>query len=45
MTLDINETKLFKEPMEIIKKSVPKYRSNLTFKTMLLTLSIPRIKI
>ena len=25
MTLDIIETKLFKEPKEIIKKSIPKY--------------------
>ena len=32
MALDIIETKLFKEPKEIIKKSIPKYRCNLTFK-------------
>ena len=31
MALDIIETKLFKEPKEIIKKSIPKYRCNLTF--------------
>ena len=33
MALDIIETKLFKEPKEIIKKSIPKYRRNLTFKS------------
>ena len=29
----ITETKLFKEPKEIIKKSIPKYRCNSTFKS------------
>ena len=33
MALDIIETKLFKEPQEITKKSIPKYRRNLTFKS------------
>ena len=33
MALDIIETKLFKEAKEIIKKSIPKYRCNLTFKS------------
>ena len=33
MTLDIIETNLFKEPKEIVKKSIPKYRCNLTFKS------------
>ena len=33
MALDIIETKLFKEPKEIIKKSIPKYRCKLTFKS------------
>ena len=33
MALDITETKLFKEPKEIIKKSIPNYRCNLTFKS------------
>ena len=33
MALDIIATKLFKEPKETIKKSVPKYRCNLTFKS------------
>ena len=32
MALDIIETKLFKEPKEIIKKSISKFRCNLTFK-------------
>ena len=32
MVLDIIEAKLFKEPKEIIKKSIFKYRCNLTFK-------------
>ena len=31
--LDIIETKLFKGPKEIIKKSIPKCRCNLTFKS------------
>ena len=31
--MHIIETKLFKEPKEIIKKSIPKYRCNLTFKS------------
>ena len=31
MALDIIGTKLFKEPKVIIKKSIPKYRYNLTF--------------
>ena len=31
MALDITETKLFKDPKEIIKKFIPKYRCNLTF--------------
>ena len=31
MALDIIETKLFKDPKEIIKKFIPKYRCNLTF--------------
>ena len=31
MAVDIIETKLCKEPKEIIKKSIPKYRCNLTF--------------
>ena len=29
--MDIIETKIFKKPKEIIKKSIPKYRRNLTF--------------
>ena len=29
MALNVIETKLFKEPKEIIKKSTPKYRCNL----------------
>ena len=33
MALDIIETKLFKEPKEIIEKSIPKYRCNLSFKS------------
>ena len=33
MALDIIETKLFKEPKEIIKKSIPKCRCSLTFKS------------
>ena len=33
MALDILETELFKEPKEIIKKSIPKYRKNLTFRS------------
>ena len=33
MALDTSEHKLFKEHKEIIKKSIPKYRSNLTFKS------------
>ena len=33
MTVDIIETKLFREPKVIIKKSIPKYRCNLTFKS------------
>ena len=33
MALDIIQTKLFKEPKEIIKKYIPKYRCNLTFKS------------
>ena len=33
MASDIIETKLFKEPKEITKKSIPKYRCNLTFKS------------
>ena len=33
MALDITETTLFKEPKEIIKKSIPKYRCNLTFES------------
>ena len=33
MALDITETKLFKEPTEIIKKSIAKYTCNLTFKS------------
>ena len=40
MALDIIETKLFKEPKEIIKKSIPKYRCNLTLKNKALTLLI-----
>ena len=32
IALDIIETKLFKDPKEIIKKSIPKYRCLLTFK-------------
>ena len=40
MTMDILETTLFKEKKEIIKKSIPKYRSNLTFKSKLSTLLI-----
>ena len=31
MALDIIKAKLFKEPEETIKKSIPKYRYNLTF--------------
>ena len=31
MAVDITETKLFKEPNEVIKKCIPKYRCNLTF--------------
>ena len=33
MALDIIETKLFKEPKEIIKKSIPRYRCNSSFKS------------
>ena len=33
MALDITETTLFKEPKEIVKKSIPKYRCNLTFES------------
>ena len=33
MALDITETKLSKEIKEIIEKSIPKYRCNLTFKS------------
>ena len=33
MALDIIETQLFKEPEEIMKKSIPKYRCNLIFKS------------
>ena len=33
MALHIIETKLFKEPKETIKKYIPKYRCNLTFKS------------
>ena len=33
MALDIIETKLFKEPKEIIQKSIPRYRCNSTFKS------------
>ena len=33
IALDIIETKLFKEPKEIIKKSISKYRCNLLFKS------------
>ena len=33
MALDIIETKLFREPKEIIKKSITKYRCNLIFKS------------
>ena len=33
MALDIIETKLFKEPKEIIKKSIPRYRCNSAFKS------------
>ena len=33
MALDIIETKLFKESKEIIKKSIPKFRCNLSFKS------------
>ena len=36
MALDTIENKLFKEPKEIIKKYIPKYRSNLTFKSEVL---------
>ena len=32
MGLDVTESELFKEPKEIIVKSLPKYRCNLTFK-------------
>ena len=31
MAVDIIESKLFKEPNEVIKKCIPKYRCNLTF--------------
>ena len=33
MALDIIEPKLFKEPKEIMKKSIPQHRCNLTFKS------------
>ena len=33
MVVDIIETKLFKKPKEIIRKSIPKYRPNLTSKS------------
>ena len=33
MGLDIINTKLFKVPKKIIKKSIPKYRCNLIFKS------------
>ena len=31
--MHIIQTKLFEEPKEITKKSIPKYRCNLTFKS------------
>ena len=44
MALDIIETKLFKEPKEIIKKSIPKYRCNLTSKSKAFDfINIPKI--
>ena len=45
MALDIIATKLFKEPKEVFKKSIPKYRCNLTLKVRSLTLLIfPKFK-
>ena len=44
MVVDIIETKLFKEPKEIIKKSIPKYRCNLTSKSKAFDfINIPKI--
>ena len=44
MALDITETKLFKEPKEIIRKFIPKYRYNLTFKSKVFDfISLPKI--
>ena len=40
MVLDIIEAKLFKEPEQSIKLSIPKYRCNLILKLRLLTLSM-----
>ena len=45
MALDITETKLIKQPKEIIKNSIPKYRfSYLTFKcTAFDFINLPKI--
>ena len=44
MALDIIETKLFKEPKEIIKKSILKYRCNLIFKSKIFDfINLPKI--
>ena len=44
MALDIIETKLFEEKKEIIKKSIPKHRCNLIFKSKTLELiNLPKI--
>ena len=39
IALDIIETKLFKEPKEIMKKYISKYRCNLTFQSKAFDLS------
>ena len=44
MALDIIETKLFQETKEIIKKSISKYRFNLTFKSQAFNfINLPKI--
>ena len=44
MALENIETKSFKEPKEIIKKSIPKYRRNLTFKSKAFdSVNLPKI--
>ena len=44
MALDIIQTKLFKEPKEIIEKFIPKYRCDLTFKSKAFNfINLPKI--